>query len=221
MSTARSLTQNKKPVFGDATREYLLVGVTGGIGSGKSIVCDQFRRLGRTVIRADEVARELTEKDAAVIGQIQSAFGDVYNAAGTLDRRALAAIVFTDRRKLERLNGIVHPAVFREIDRRLRMLPGEELRPYVVIEAALVFESGMDAVLDFVIVVDAPEELRIARVVARDGSTPEEVRSRMASQMKTEEKLKRADFTIENTGEKEGLGEIIAFLDNLLRQMGN
>lgn len=197
------------------------MGVTGGIGSGKSIVCDHFRRLGRRVIRADEVARELTERDSAVIEQIRSAFGNVYNAAGTLDRRALAAVVFADRRKLERLNGIVHPAVFREIDRRLRMLPSEELRPYVLIEAALVFESGMDAVLDFVIVVDAPEELRIARVMARDGSTPEEVRSRMASQMKTDEKLKRADFTIENTAEKEKLGEIIAFLDNLFRQMGD
>lgn len=220
MSTGRSLTQSRKPVFGDPAREYLLVGVTGGIGSGKSVVCEEFRARGRTVLHADQVARDLTEKDPSVAGAIRSAFGEVYDAAGALDRKALAALVFSDRKKLEKLNAIVHPAVFRAIDRQLREMHPEDLQPYVVIEAALIFESGMDAVLDFVVVVDAPEELRIRRVMERDGVAPDEVRARMASQMKTDEKLRRADFTIDNSGEREGLAEIIGFLDTLLRQMG-
>ena len=198
-------------------RDFLLVGVTGGIGSGKSVVCSLFSRLGRTVISADEIARNLTESDPTVRASIGKAFGqDLYRPDGSLDRRRLASIVFESAEALERLNSIVHPRVFKEIDRQLALLTVEKRRPYVVVEAALVFESGLDRKLDRVIVVDAIEETRISRVMERDGSSRQEVVARMSSQMSPEEKRKRADFVIQNDQTLQQLGEKVLFLDALL-----
>jgi dephospho-CoA kinase len=191
--------------------------VTGGIGSGKSVVCSLFSRLGRTVISADEIARNLTESDPTVRASIGKAFGqDLYRPDGSLDRRRLASIVFESAEALERLNSIVHPRVFKEIDRQLALLTVEKRRPYVVVEAALVFESGLDRKLDRVIVVDAIEETRISRVMERDGSSRQEVVARMSSQMSPEEKRKRADFVIQNDQTLQQLGEKVLFLDALL-----
>jgi dephospho-CoA kinase len=198
-------------------RDFLLVGVTGGIGSGKSSVCTLFAALGRIVLSADRIARDLVETDPEIISGIQKDFGkESYLADGTLDRRRMAERVFTRPRERVRLNRIVHPRVFREIDRQLSAVQHEARRPFVIVEAALIYESGMHKQLDRVIVVDAEEDLRIQRVIERDSCSREEVLRRIASQMPVAEKRKLADFIILNNGSLEDLKPKVAFFDVLL-----
>jgi dephospho-CoA kinase len=219
VSTGRSRTPSKRG-SGRGARDFLLVGVTGGIGSGKTAVCRAFERLGRTVISADAIARTVTDEDPKVRDSIRRLFGDImFTSAGTLDRRALADLVFREALARERLNEIIHPLVFRRMEQLLSALPPEQRQPYTIEEAALIFESGRDRDLDYVLVVDAPEESRVSRVMKRDGCTREEVLRRIKSQMSTHEKRKLADFTIENSGPEEDLLQIVAFFDNLLRSM--
>jgi dephospho-CoA kinase len=218
VSTAQSHSQNR-PTKGEG-RPYLLVGLTGGIGSGKSTVAAEFSRLGRRVLPADAIGRELTATDPAVAAEIRREFGSgVFLADGSLDRPGLGKIVFADDKKLELLNGIIHPRVFHAIDETLARTPVAELSPYTIIEAAIIFESGMDEWLDYIILVDAPEDLRVSRVVGRGGMTPEDVRSRMKHQLSSTAAREEADFVLENSGT---LGDIVVrvrFLDTLLRAM--
>jgi dephospho-CoA kinase len=213
-------TPNNPPLHFPAGREYLAVGVTGGIGSGKSALCDAFAALGRFVLSGDRIARELTAHDPRIREEIVTAFGSgVLAQSGGLDRKALAEIVFHDRLAREKLNGIIHPRVFAALEAILMSEPPERLRPYVIHEAALIYETGMDRELNYVIVVDAPEEERIRRVMLRDACSREEVESRIASQMPVPAKRARADFLVENTGEREALAGQAAFLDTLLSTM--
>ena len=199
---------------------YLLVGVTGGIGSGKSTVCRAFGALGRLVVSADQVAREVTEQDPAVQAEIRKEFGDaVFGPGGAMDRAAVARLAFADKRKTAALNAIVHPRVFERIYDILAREPESRKRPYVIIEAALIFESGMDARLHRVIVVDAPEEVRIARVMARDHCTREEVLRRISRQMPAAEKLQLADFVIRNERNAVALDAKVAFVDMMLQAL--
>ena len=198
--------------------DFHRVGVTGGIGSGKSIVCSLFEELGRTVLSADRIARELTESDGVVRAAITKAFGnDVYGANGTLDRKRLAAIVFTDARLRRKLDGIVHPRVFVALDHALEELPPERRRPYVIIEAALIYESGLHKHLDAVVVVHAEEETRITRVMRRDHCTREEVLMRMQAQLPADTKVTRADFVIYNEHNSVDLAAKVSFIDSLLK----
>lgn len=198
----------------------LLAGLTGGIGSGKSTVAGLFRELGRTVFSADEIARELTETDAGVRKKIRSAFGTgVFTAEGALDRKALAGLVFNDPEALARLNGIVHPAVFTRLDQLISALPPGRAEPFVLVEAALVYESGMDARLDYVVVVHAAEDARVRRVMQRDRVSREEVLARIRSQMPAAEKLDLADFVIHNDGAPESLRGAVALIDSLLARI--
>jgi dephospho-CoA kinase len=194
-----------------------LVGVTGGIGSGKSTVCRHFAALGRRVISADEIARELTEHDPATRAAIAGAFGaEIYDAGGALRRKDLAAVVFAHPAKLRALDRIVHPRVFEGIDRAVAALPPAAQHPYVIVEAALVFEAHMDEFLAATVVVRAAEENRIARVAGRDGASREDVLARMRAQMSPEEKAGLADFVIDNDSPEEGLGPKVAFVDRML-----
>lgn len=197
----------------------LRVGVTGGIGSGKSEVCRLFERLGRTVIRADEVARELIDHDAEIRREIEHAFGKMYQADGHLDRKSMAAVVFGNRRRVMDLNRIVHPRVIREIDRQILGLNPAAARPYVVVEAALIFESGFHRDLDYTIVVTTREELAISRVEARDGLTPEQVQQRIRAQMPQSRKISLADFVVGNEDSLDSLSVRISFLDRLLSRL--
>lgn len=202
-------------------RDFFLVGVTGGIGSGKSIVCAAFEQLGRTVISADALAREIMDSEDSVKKKVQQLFGPAsYTPEGKLDRKFVAARAFSGASARKKLDAIVHPAVFREIDRRVSSLSPEQRQPYIIIEAALIFESGLDKQLDYVIVVHAEEETRIRRVIERDICTREEVLRRMAAQLPPDEKVKRADFVIRNESNSSQLASKIQFIDTLLRQMG-
>jgi len=196
---------------------FLRVGVTGGIGSGKSTVCRLFEQIGRSVVYADDIARSLAESDPEIRQEIMRAFGtDVYRPNGSLDRGKLAGIAFSNKRSKQRLDRIVHPSVFEEIDRHTERIALKGTEPYVLIEAALIFETRMDVRLDRVLVVTAPEELRIKRVVKRDGTSRKEVVSRMRAQLPQSAITERADIVIENSRDMNSLTDKVHFIDRLL-----
>lgn len=181
------------------------LGVTGGIGSGKSTVCRIFEELGAHVFYADEEAKRLMHEDEAVRAEIREAFGyESYLPSGDLNREYLAKKVFNRPRSLRKISHIVHPRVF-EAFRRAREAAEKEGAPLMIKEAAILFESGGDRKVDAVAVVDAPVEERIRRVVARDDTTEEAVRARMKNQWAASELRKRADYIIENGDAREDL----------------
>lgn len=194
----------------------LTIGITGGIGSGKSAVCNIFSSFGRVCISADSVAREITETDEGVRQKIRKAFGDkVFPDNGPLNRTMLAEIVFANKDKLKILNNIVHPAVFEEIGLRVEQLAQKKQDHFILIEAALIFESGMDIRLDYVLLVHADEKVRIRRVMERDNCAGGDVIIRMKNQMSDQTKLKEADFVIMNNDSLDKLRESVKFYDRL------
>jgi dephospho-CoA kinase len=194
----------------------ITLGVTGGIGSGKSTACRIFEELGARVFYADDVAKRLMVEDADLREDIMSAFGEkTYDANHQLNRSYLADIVFDDAEKLQQLNALVHKRVraafYREREEAERS--GVEL---LVEEAALIFETGIDEELDLVVVVDAPEEVRVQRVIQRDDTDEAAVRARMSHQLPAEEKRRRADFVLDNSKSVEALRAQVVELYNLL-----
>lgn len=176
------------------------LGVTGGIGSGKSTVCRILEELGARVFYADPEARRLMEEDAALRREITSVFGpESYLPDGTLNRPWLAREVFSDEARVRQINNLVHPRVFEAFETLRRELEGGST-PLLVLEAALIYESGAERLLDAVLVVDASEDTRVARVSTRDRISPEAVRARMAHQFDPEDLRRRADYLVVNTG---------------------
>jgi dephospho-CoA kinase len=197
---------------------FLRVGVTGGIGSGKSSVCSFFRELGRAVLGADEIARTIMEQDLDVRNAITATFGaDTYLPSGAVNKARMSAIVFGNAASRKRLNAIVHPAVFRALERAIDDMPDATRSPYLIIEAALIFESGLNKRLDYTIVVHADEETRIERLMQRDNVARPEVVRRMAAQLPAETALQRGDFIIDNNGVAEELPPRVLFIDRLLQ----
>jgi len=183
------------------------LGVTGGIGSGKTAVCRFFEALGARVFYADAEAKRLMEQDPEARAEIEGAFGaESYHADGRLNRAYLARSIFSHPDNVARINAIVHPRVFRAFARAKEQAERDGLA-LLIHEAALIFEAGGDKHLDAVAVVDAPEAARIDRVVARDGVDPEHVRARIRHQLPPAELRRRADYLIENTGTLEDLRE--------------
>ena len=180
--------------------KILKVGITGGIGSGKTTACQIFEAIGIPVYYADLRAKWLMAHDPALVGGIKQLLGKkAYLQDGSLDRAYIAQAVFNDAGKLQQLNHLVHPAVAEDGERWHFAQKGV---PYTLKEAALFFESGNYKAMDKMITVFAPEETRIQRVVARDQSEPAAVRARMNSQMPEEEKMRRSDFVIYNDGSR-------------------
>jgi len=174
----------------------LKIGITGGIGSGKTFICRLFEALGIPVYNADEEAKRLMNTDIRIKEKLIAQFGEATYKDGLLDRAFLANMVFSDKDKLELLNGIVHPIVIQEAkDWAERQTTGYSLK-----EAALLFESGSYKELDYTILVTAPIDIRIQRVIERDGTTEPQVWERMNKQLSDEEKLQLADFVIVNDG---------------------
>ncbi|MBU6323904.1 MAG: dephospho-CoA kinase [Bacteroidetes bacterium] len=174
----------------------LRVGITGGIGSGKSTVCGIFARLGIPVYAADREAKRLMREDLALIASVKEAFGSDSYSGNEPNRPFLANAVFGNPEKLALLNSLVHPAVFRDFERWC----GLQHAPYVIKEAAIMFESGSYKQVHEVVAVTAPLELRIQRVMERDGSSREEILKRIQAQMPQEEVVKRAHDVINNDG---------------------
>ena len=185
-----------------------VVGLTGGIGSGKSAAADEFAQLGATVVDTDAIARELTERGGAALPHIKSLFGDAFvGAGGAMDRDAMRSRVFSDPVAKQALEGLLHPMIRAEAERRTAAAEGS----YVVQVVPLLVESG-----DYrkrvarVLVVDCPEEVQLNRVVARSGLSEREVRAIMAHQVSRAARLAAADDVIDNAGT----------LDALRRQVG-
>lgn len=175
----------------------LQIGITGGIGSGKSLVCKIFQQLGVPVYDADRHAKRLMTTDGILITGIKKEFGDLsYHPDGALNRIYLANHVFNDDKKLALLNSLVHPRVKADYE---RWVDRHKQSKYVLKEAALLFESGTNRQLDKIIVVHAPEDLRIKRVLNRDAHrTIEQIKAIVEKQMPENEKLKQADHVIVN-----------------------
>lgn len=175
----------------------LKIGITGGIGSGKTTVCQVFVTLGIPVFYADVVAKEIMVKDEILINGVKETFGkESYLEEGVLNNKHIAGIVFNDTVALEKLNALVHPAVFRAFDHWVATVSADS--PYILKEAALLFESGSYKMCDYNILVTAPLINKISRVMLRDGVTEAQVRARMDKQFSDEQKLKLADFQIKN-----------------------
>jgi dephospho-CoA kinase len=172
------------------------IGITGNIGSGKTTVSKVFEVLGVPVFYADEAAKNIMTTDAALIADIKKTFGDAaYLPDGRLNRKYIADIVFNDDKQLARLNALTHPAVFRAFD---AWVAGIKTAPYVLKEAALLFESTSYQMCDYSILVTAPLAMRLARVTRRDNSTVAQVEAREAKQMPESKKRELADYIIEN-----------------------
>jgi dephospho-CoA kinase len=185
------------------TRRFLLVGLTGGIATGKSTVSEMLRRLGCVIIDADVLAREVVAPGEPALAEIVREFGPaVLQPDGTLDRKALGAIVFGDADRRRRLEAIAHPAIRARFAARLAALEAEGFDGIVVFDAAVIVESGGHRMLDRLIVVVTDEATELGRLVARDGIDLAEARRKIASQMPLTEKAKLADHVIDNSGDR-------------------
>jgi len=172
----------------------MVVGLTGGIGSGKSTIAKAFAALGIAVFNSDEQAKALIATDTQVKERIIAAFGEEAYQNGEYNRAYIAQIVFNNSEKLAILNGIVHPA----LAEYFKQWAKKQTSPYVLKEAAILFESGSYKDCDYIITVTAPEEVRIARVMARDHCTEAQVRARMAQQWSDAQRIALSDAVIEN-----------------------
>lgn len=171
-----------------------IIGLTGGIGSGKSTIASYFKALGVPVYIADDEARNLMD-DPEIVKKVQAVFEENVMENHVLNRKKIAALVFSNPQKLEKLNSIVHPEVKKHF---ISWLKRHKDQPFIIKEAAILFESGSYKDCNKIIVVTAPEEIRIDRVMQRDKVTKEQVLERMKNQWTDEEKIKRSDFVIEN-----------------------
>jgi len=182
------------------------VGITGGIGSGKTLICRVFEKLNVPVFYADQQAKWLYDHDQQVRQKLIHSFGsDIYDSQG-LRRARLASIIFSDPGALKKVNQIVHPVVREKFHQWCRSY---QHLPYVLEEAAILFESGADKELDQTMLVYAPQELRIQRVMQRDQVSYQAVGERMNHQMPDEEKLGQADFIIYNDGSRMVIPQIL------------
>jgi dephospho-CoA kinase len=187
-----------------ASRRFLLVGLTGGIATGKSTVSEMLRRLGCEIIDADRLARDVVEPEQPAWKQIVAEFGPgVVTADGSLDRKKLGAIVFADPERRRRLEAITHPAIRARLLARLDELAARGFAGVVVFDAAVMIESGNYKNMDRLVVVVTDDATQAARLQERDGTDEVEGRRKIASQMPLAEKAKLADYVIDNSGDRE------------------
>lgn len=192
----------------------LKVGITGGIGSGKSTVSKIFELLGVPVYYADERAKDILVRDPELAAAVRQHFGpETYDANGALNRKYLGNIVFNDKDKLALLNSLVHPATIRDSN----LWATQQTAPYVLKEAALLFESESFHYLDKIIGVYAPQPLRILRVMKRDNVTREEVLARMHKQIDESIKMRLCDYVIQNDEQQLVIPQVLALHQQLLQ----
>jgi dephospho-CoA kinase len=195
----------------------LQIGITGGIGSGKSLVCRIFQALEIPVYDADGRARALMTDDEILVSEIKEEFGDTaYNPDGSINRKHISEKAFGNTEKLKKLDALVHPRVASDYSR----WANEQSAPYVIKEAALLFEAGSYKTLDKIIVVSAPDDLRIKRVTRRDPHRSEQmIRDIIRNQMPDSEKISRADFLVVNDESQLVIPQVIAIHQRLLSSL--
>ena len=194
----------------------LKIGLTGGIGSGKTTVAKIFELLGIPVYYADEAGKRLMNEDDEIKRQIINLFGNEIYSIGKLNRKQLADIVFNIPEKLDQLNAIVHPATINDANKWML----KQTAAYTVKEAALLFESGANELLDFVIGVEAPTPLRIQRAMIRDLVSHEEIRVRMNRQMNEASKMQLCNFIIKNDEQQLLIPQVLALHEKLMSLSG-
>ncbi|MEZ4907912.1 MAG: dephospho-CoA kinase [Saprospiraceae bacterium] len=193
------------------------IGITGGIGSGKTTVSKIFEAMGIPVYNADSKAKYLMTSDEELIDNIKKLLGEnSYFDNGELNRKYISDIIFNDKPLLDKMNNIVHPAV----QQNFIKWSNEQTSPYVIKEAAILFESGSYKDLDFIILVTAPIELRIERVCKRDNITNEKVQERINNQMPDSQKIKLSDFIIINDGKHSLINQIMEVHKQILKLSG-
>lgn len=193
----------------------LIVGLTGGIGSGKSAVTEEFKKLGSPIVDADIVSREVVEPGSAALQTIHTRFGDdVLLPDGHLNRSRLRDIIFTDSANKAWLEQLLHPLIQTNIKDQLSSLTGD----YGILVSPLLFETRQDKLTHYNIVVDIPEELQKSRTRQRDKVSEEQIREIILSQMPRKERLARADTVIDNSGDLEGLHKQVITLHQQLLQ---
>lgn len=192
----------------------LKIGITGGIGSGKTTVAKVFEVLGIPVYYADEAAKEIMHKNEPLKQQLIFHFGKDTYVDGKLNRKHLSSIVFADKEKLELLNSLVHPVTIAEAEQWFK----QQQSPYVLKEAALLFESGAAEGLDYIIGVTAPVTVRIKRVMDRDGVTADEVKKRILNQIDETIKIRLCDFIIHNDEQQMILPQVLQLHEELLKR---
>jgi dephospho-CoA kinase len=185
----------------------LKAGLTGGIGSGKSTVCKIFSILGVPVYQADIAAKRLYDTDKELQNALKLLFGEQLYLSGNLDRRMLAGIIFSDKENLKKINELVHPAVKKDFLEYTAALP--EVTPYVIHEAAILYEAKIENMFDVVINVVAPENLKIERVLSREKTTEKDVKQRIASQWSDKLKIELSDYNIINDNRTPILPQIL------------
>ena len=193
----------------------ILVGLTGGIGSGKSTVINYFKELGITCYQADDEAKKLMNSDKGLIKKIKNSFGDSIYINSKLDRKKLSAIVFTDKKKLELLNSIVHPYVTRHFENYCKGL--EDI--YIIKEVAIIFEIGTQNKFDKIILVRAPKEDRVKRIINRDKCNRQDAINRINNQIADDDKIDQCDFIIDNINLEEISNKVLKIHNSILNSI--
>jgi dephospho-CoA kinase len=190
----------------------LKIGLTGGIGSGKTTIAKVFELLNVPVYYADAVSKKLYHTNKELIARMKEHFGEDIYTNNILNRQKLAAIVFNDSQKLQLLNNLVHPLTIKDAEQWM----AQQTAPYIIKEAALLFESGSAAGLDYIIGVSTPKHLRIKRVMERDQVTREEVLARMNKQIDEETKMRLCDFVVKNDEQELVIPQVLQLHERLL-----
>jgi dephospho-CoA kinase len=198
-------------------RPRLKLGVTGGIGSGKTSVCKVFKVLGIPVFSADRVARDIMDRDEDIKRKINMIAGRDMYSNGCLDRMALASLIFNNNELLGKVNSLVHPVVFDHF----AIWEKNQTAPYIIMEAAILFESGASKLVDKIATIVAPEEERLSRVTLRSKLSRHQVLERMKNQMDDESRIKLSDYVIHNSENDMIIPAILEIHEDLLRKLKN
>ena len=190
-----------------------IIGLTGGIGSGKTLISKVFKSLGIPVYNSDIEAKLLMNTDVLIVTELKQKFGDDLYRKNVLDRKKLAEIIFNDINKLNYVNSIVHPAVKLHFNKWIKKQKSE----YVIKETAILFESGTNKDVDLIITVIAPEHIRIKLIIDRDRLKMEEIKSRTANQISDSEKMNRSDFIINNDNKQLILPQILKIHKKIIK----
>ena len=196
-------------------RPGLKLGVTGGIGSGKTSVCKVFRVLGIPVFSADRIARDIMDSDSEIIGKLNSIAGRDLYSGGSLDRMALASLIFNNQTLLEKVNTLIHPLVFSYFASWEKI----QTAPYVIMEAAILFESGASKLVDKIATIATPEEERLTRVTMRSKLSKLQVMERMKNQLDDATRIKLSDYVIYNSENDMIIPAILRIHEDILKNL--
>ncbi len=195
----------------------ILVGITGGIGSGKSTVTEYYKSLGYYVLKADDIAKQVMVEDDEIIKNIKNEFGDNCYVDGKLNTKYLAKKAFNHPDKVAKLNRIVHPKAIAKVKEEAEKLLKK--KNLVIVEAAILFEAHWEDIFDYIILITSDENARIVRVLERDHTSIQEIKSRMMHQLEDKDKKGKSDFIIENNDTIESLKEKAKFVISLIENI--